>query len=148
MFAAAAAARRSLTDRRSASKIILTTAHHASDANGQKLSAVWRGTLPPDATLGIYMPGRNLAALAWGLMASGMPPDMPCVVVSNVSMPDQQMRSTTLGKLSDFESGFAPLFVLAGWPLRESSRPILGEILQEQTGQDFLALRSYREDCL
>lgn len=142
MFAAAAAARKSLTDRRSASKIILTTAHHASDANGQKLSAVWRGALPPDATLGIYMPGRDLAALAWELMASGMPPEMPCIMISNISMPDEQIRSTTLGKLSVSESGFAPLFVLAGWPLQDSAHAVVAELVQERPiRQDYRAMQ-------
>ncbi len=64
MFAAAAAARKSLTDRRSASKVILTTAHHASGSNASNGSSLWRGPLPTDATLGIYMPGRDLRALA------------------------------------------------------------------------------------
>ena len=71
MFAAAAATRKSLTDRRSASKVILTTAHHASsDSNGDR-PALWRGPLPNDATLGIYMPGRDLRALAWDMLKAG-----------------------------------------------------------------------------
>ena len=57
MFAAAAAAKKSLTDRRSASKVILTTAHHASHSDGAERPSFWRGPLPNDATLGIYMPG-------------------------------------------------------------------------------------------
>lgn len=141
MFAAAAAARKSLTDRRSASKIILTTAHHATDGSGQNRPAVWRGTLPQDATLGIYMPGRDLGALAWELMASGMPADLPCVVVSNISMADQQTQSISLGNLAEFRTGSAPLLVLAGWPLRSSSEAAIEGVIQEQPVQDFLALR-------
>ncbi len=141
MFAAAAAARKSLTDRRSASKVILTTAHHAIGGNGEHRPAVWRGALPHDATLGIYMPGRDLGALAWELMAAGMPFDLPCVVVSHISMPDQQTQSTLLGHLAELQAATAPLLVLAGWPLREASENILPEFVQEQLAQDFLLAR-------
>lgn len=141
MFAAAAAARKSLTDRRSASKIILTTAHHAADGGGQNRPAVWRGALPQDATLGIYMPGRDLGALAWDLMSSGIPADMPCVLVSNVSMPNQRIQATSLGELSDFQPGSAPLLVLAGWPLRNSSHDVIADMMQDQPAPEILAPR-------
>ena len=77
MFAAAAAARKSLTDRRSASKVILTTAHHASHSDGEDRPSFWRGPLPNDATLGIYMPGRDLRALAWDMLQAGLAADLP-----------------------------------------------------------------------
>ncbi len=141
MFAAAAAVRKSLTDRRSASKVILTTAHHAMDGSGQPRPAVWRGALPQDATLGIYMPGRDLGALAWELMATGMPFDLPCVVVSHISMPDQRTHSTLLGHLAELQPATAPLLVLAGWPLRNASENVLPEFIQEELAQDFLLAR-------
>ncbi len=133
MFAAAAAIRKSLTDRRSASKIILTTAHHAPDASGRARPSFWRGPLPNDATLGIYMPGRDLSALAWDMMASGMPTDLPCVVVSHISLPDQQMQTTSLGKLADLQPGPAPLLVLAGWTLASASDSAVVEAIQEES---------------
>ena len=136
MFAAAAAVRKSLTDRRSASKIILTTAHHAPAGNGQNNSEVWRGALPRDATLGIYMPGRDLGALAWDLMTSGMSPDLPCVVVSQISLPDQQTQAVMLGQLADLQPQTAPLLVLAGWPLRDSSEALTAGLVQEQLAQN------------
>lgn len=137
MFAAAAAARKSLTDRRSASKIILTTAHHAPHDSGHSRPAVWRGALPQDATLGIYMPGRDLGALAWDLMASGLSPDLPCVVVSHISMPDQQMQSSLLGNLGDLQPDSAPLLILAGWPLRSTSEAVIPGVIQEQSPEEF-----------
>lgn len=132
MFAAAAAARKSLTDRRSASKLILLTAHHAPQRSGTRRVPLWRGTLPNDATLGIYMPGRDLSALAWDLLVAGMPPELPCVLVSCISLPDQQVRSTTLAILASLESGAAPLLVLAGWPLGESVPVRVNDLLQAE----------------
>jgi len=135
MFAAAAAVRKSLTDRRSSSKIILTTAHHAPKEPGHQ-PTFWRGPLPHDATLGIYMPGRDLRALAWDLLAAGLPGDLPCVVISHISLPDQQAKSVLLSQLSDLAPGSAPLLVLAGWPLRERGEELMvgintSEILEE-----------------
>lgn len=117
MFAAAAAVGKSLTDRRSASKIILTTAHHAPPGDGH-VQSLWSGPLPQDATLGIYMPGRDLQRLAWEMLAEGMPPELPCVLVSSVSLPQQQVEQTVLGNLPQRQQGNAPLLVLAGWPLQ------------------------------
>ncbi len=136
MFAAAAAARKSLTDRRSASKVILTTAHHASGSNASNGSSLWRGPLPTDATLGIYMPGRDLRALAWDMLQGGMPPELPCVVMSQVSLPGEDRRTTTLGGLGDLVPGPAPLLVLAGWPL--ANRPIdaISEFARSEFSQD------------
>lgn len=142
MFAAAAAVRKTLSDRRSASKIILTTAHHAAthsgEAVGRERPSFWRGTLPNDATLGIYMPGRDLRALAWDMLAQGMPTDLPCMIVSHISLPDQQAQSTSLGQLGELAPGPAPLLVLAGWPLRQRSDNIFSDLMQMDSLQDVL----------
>jgi uroporphyrin-III C-methyltransferase/precorrin-2 dehydrogenase/sirohydrochlorin ferrochelatase len=139
MFAAAAAAKKSLTDRRSASKVILTTAHHASHSEGEERPSFWRGPLPNDATLGIYMPGRDLRALAWDMLQAGLPADLPIVVMSHVSLPDEESRSTTLAGLGELELGAAPMLILAGWPLAERSDGVVpdfvaSEILEEAVG--------------
>lgn len=132
MFAAAAAVRRSLTDRRSASKLILLTAHHAPEKRNRGRVPLWCGILPSDATLGIYMPGRDLSVLAWDLFAAGMPPELPCVLVSRISLPDQQVRSTILEKLASFEAEAAPLLVLAGWPLGDSASVRVNDLLRAE----------------
>lgn len=128
MFAAAAAVRKSLTDRRSSSKIILTTAHHAPKQPGQHQPTFWRGPLPHDATLGIYMPGRDLRALAWDMLAAGLPADLPCVVISRISLPDQSAKSVLLSQLSDLVPGPAPLLVLTGRPLQDRSEELVLEL--------------------
>jgi uroporphyrin-III C-methyltransferase len=139
MFAAAAAAKKSLTDRRNASKVILTTAHHASHSDGQERPSFWRGPLPNDATLGIYMPGRDLRALAWDMLQAGLPADLPIVVMSRVSLPDEKSRTTTLAELGDLEPGPAPMLILAGWPLAERSDSVVpdfvaAELFEEAIG--------------
>ncbi|HTU50567.1 MAG TPA: siroheme synthase CysG [Acidobacteriaceae bacterium] len=139
MFAAAAAAKKSLTDRRSASKVILTTAHHASHSEGQDRPSFWRGPLPNDATLGIYMPGRDLRALAWDMLQAGLPAELPIIVMSHVSLPDEDSRRTTLAGLGELEPGPAPMLILAGWPLTEQSDGVVpdfvaAKILEEAVG--------------
>jgi uroporphyrin-III C-methyltransferase len=138
MFAAAASARKSLTDRRSASKVILTTAHHAPHGSSADRPAVWRGALPNDATLGIYMPGRDLRVLAWDLLQAGLSADIPCVVVSHVSLPDEERRTTTLGSLGEFVPGPAPLLVLTGWPLADRPEVTVPEFAQAEFSDDAL----------
>ena len=140
MFAAAAAAKRSLTDRRSASKVILTTAHHASHGDGEDRPSFWRGTLPNDATLGIYMPGRDLRALAWDMLQAGLPTDLPILVMSHVSLPDEASRRSTLGELGDVEPGAAPMLILAGWPLAERSEGDVPDFVASELFEDAVGL--------
>lgn len=136
MFAAAAAVRKSLTDRRSASKVILTTAHHVLNAAGRGRLSFWSGPLPADATFGIYMPGRDLGALALDMLAGGMSAELPCLVMSHISLPDQRVQSTALGQLAKLTAGPAPLLVLAGWPLANASDAVIQESLQAALPQN------------
>jgi uroporphyrin-III C-methyltransferase / precorrin-2 dehydrogenase / sirohydrochlorin ferrochelatase len=140
MFAAAAAAKKSLTDRRSASKVILTTAHHASHHEGKERPSFWQGPLPNDATLGIYMPGRDLRALAWDMLKAGLPADLPMIVMSQVSLPGEESRSTTLAALGELEPGPAPMLVLAGWPLAERSDGVVPDVVVSELFEDFIGL--------
>jgi uroporphyrin-III C-methyltransferase len=111
-FAVAASLQTPLTDRTSASKLILATAHHA--AGKVELSPSWGGAFPDDATLVIYMPGRDFGALAADLMASGIPPGTPCVAVSKATTPDQHVCPTTLAGLHAAAVGPAPVLLLIG----------------------------------
>lgn len=140
MFAAAATAQKSLTDRRSASKVILTTAHHAADASGSRRPSLWRGPLPNDATLGIYMPGRDLRALAWDMLQSGLPAELPCLVMSHVSLPEEKHQAATLAELGDLEPDAAPLLVLAGWPLADQPEETISELIRAQSAGDAVLL--------
>jgi AAA domain/Tetrapyrrole (Corrin/Porphyrin) Methylases len=72
-----------LTDRKSASKLIFCTGHHAADK--ADWTPIWSGPLPEDATLVVYMPGRDLGRIAQELMTAGVRADMPCCAVSHVA---------------------------------------------------------------
>ena len=114
-FAAAAAIGRSLTDREWASRVIFSTGHHAQSHNREALPAI------EAATRVVYMPGRDMKLLAAEWMADGLPPDLPCAVVSRVAQPEQQIAHTTLGALAELEPAAAPSLLLAGWAIRERS---------------------------
>ncbi len=111
-FAVAASLKTPLTDRTSASKLILATAHHA--AGKLSLTPSWTGAFPDESTLVIYMPGRDFATLAADLVASGIAPGTPCVAVSKATTPDEQVTTTTVDTLATAEVGPAPVLLLIG----------------------------------
>jgi uroporphyrin-III C-methyltransferase len=112
VFAAGAALQLPLTDRRTASKLVLIAGHHAADKAAPL--PMWQGTLPDDATLAIYMPGRDLAGLARELRAAGVAEDMPCAAVSCAATPKQHVDAAMLSAFGDVKPGAAPLLVLVG----------------------------------
>ncbi len=114
-FAVAAALQTPLTNRDSASKLILATAHHAA---GKTDPVAWQGAFPPESTLVLYMPGRDFKMLAASLMASGVLPETPVAAVSRVSTPHQQVVSTTIAGLPTSNPGPAPLILLIGQAIR------------------------------
>lgn len=119
-FAAAAAIGCSLTSRNSTSNVIFSTGHHASSqAEDQSLHT----PLPQleDATRVVYMPGRDLRVLAQQWLDEGLPPELPCAIVSQASQPGQQIHTTTLAALGDAAPAIAPSLLIAGWALLESS---------------------------
>ncbi len=102
-----------LTDRSSASKLVLITGHHALGKDADK--AIWEGALPSDATLAVYMPGRDLEGLGRELIAAGIGADVPVAVVSNAATERQTYAAGRLVDLGGLVCGPAPLLVLAGW---------------------------------
>ncbi|MGP8253615.1 MAG: uroporphyrinogen-III C-methyltransferase [Terracidiphilus sp.] len=112
-FAAAAAIGCSLTDREWASNVIFSAGQHAQSHNKAALPAI------EDATRVVYMPGRDLTLLAAQWLAEGLPPELPCAIVSRAAQPDQSVFSTTLGELSSAPTAQAPSLLMAGWALRE-----------------------------
>ena len=118
-FAAAASLRTTLTDRTSASKVILATAHHAK--NSRELDpdpqSIWSGALPEDATLVLYMPGPDLESLAHQLISNGIAPETPVAAVSRVSSTAEHTHRATLATLRSQHCGPAPVLLLIGRPL-------------------------------
>jgi uroporphyrin-III C-methyltransferase len=110
-FAAGAALKLPLTDRKSASKLIFCTGHHAT---GKDETPLWSGPLPEDATLVVYMPGRDTARLARELADSGVAADMPCCAISHAATERQSYAASTLEDLPGMVCGAAPLLLLIG----------------------------------
>lgn len=109
-FAAAAAIKRPLTDRRSAGSVQFSAGHHAPGAQREGMAT----------TRVIYMPGRDLRGVAAQLRTEGLPGDLPCVLVSRAGQPEQQVMWTTLAELENAASLPAPAILLAGEALREA----------------------------
>ncbi len=110
-FAVAASLQTPLTDRTSASKLILATAHHAAGKPGPPL---WEGAFPAESTLVLYMPGRDFITLAASLTGSGVPPETPIAAVSKASTAEEQVTLTTLAELPKSNPGPTPLILLIG----------------------------------
>jgi uroporphyrin-III C-methyltransferase len=110
-LAAGAALGLPLTDRKSASKLIFCTGHHAT---GKDATPVWSGPLPEDATLVVYMPGRDTARIARELAAAGVAEDMPCCAISHAATTRQSVVACRLDGFAKLECGPAPLLVMVG----------------------------------
>jgi uroporphyrin-III C-methyltransferase len=122
-FAAAAALGCSLTDRRNASSVVLTTGHrapqHFRQAQPHDLPLARLG----DSTLVVYMPGRDLRLLAHKWIEQGLPRELPCAVVSCAALPGQQTQYSTLAALGDVEPLAAPSLLIAGWAVQQIFGP-------------------------
>lgn len=110
-FAAAAALRIPLTDRRFASQLVFLTAHRAADRSPEQ----WRAAASSANTIVVYMPGGHYAEeLGAELIAGGLAADTPVVAVSNASRSNQSIRSTTLGNLSSLGPVESPAILIVG----------------------------------
>ena len=106
---AAAAAGISLTDRRAASQIVIST--FSRGAEGASMDS---GAITSTTTLALYMPGRDYAEVARRLRQGGLPEDLPCVIVSNATGAAQQIRWTNLARLATEENLPAPALMIVG----------------------------------
>ncbi len=105
-----------LTDRASASKLLFVTGHHAAEKGDT--APIWTGPLPADATLVVYMPGRDLGRLRRELLAAGLGASVPCAAVSQAATPHQEHVAGQLDQLATLPCGPAPLLVLVGEAVR------------------------------
>lgn len=119
-IAAAASLGMSLTDRRTASRLLIASAHHASEKPGgtsTQSKPDWSGLSRGDTTLMIYMPGHGIANLRDELLAAGLTADTPAIIVSNVTTRRQRHRHTTLAQIAHGAQLEAPSVLLIGWAL-------------------------------
>jgi uroporphyrin-III C-methyltransferase len=108
-FAAAAAVKISLTDRRVASNVLFTTFSRSAD--GRTLAAF---SLHPETTVVIYMPGPHYNEVSQWLLDAGLVPDLPCQVISKASQRDQSSLLSTVAGLATLAPLPAPALVLVG----------------------------------
>ena len=121
-MAAAASLGVSLTDRRLSSRVVFASAHRASASqSGGAESTDWRGLAREDATLVIYMPGRDVAHLQRELLNAGLAPDTPAIIVSRASTPSQREHRATLSTLVSSPSFDAPSILLIGRAVAHTS---------------------------
>jgi uroporphyrin-III C-methyltransferase len=106
---AAAAAGISLTDRRVASQVLITTFSRGSNANAMDWASVTSTT-----TLAVYMPGPDYAEISAWLQEGGLPVDLPCVIVSKASGSEQQVRWSNIAALAREEKLPAPALLIVG----------------------------------
>jgi uroporphyrin-III C-methyltransferase len=113
---AAAAAGISLTDRRAASQVVISTFSRGTEGAPMDFSAITSTT-----TLALYMPGPDYAEVARRLLEGGLPEDLPCVIVSNATGAGQQIRWTCVAQLAHEEKLPAPALMIVG---RVASRKV------------------------
>ncbi len=108
-LAAAAALACPLTSREASSAVVMLSGHRSEEGR----SLVVPGGFA-EATLAIYMPGSDYAALARDLAEHGIPDGTACAVVSQCSLPGQQLIRLTVGELPTHSALPAPALVLVG----------------------------------
>jgi uroporphyrin-III C-methyltransferase len=106
---AAAASGISLTDRRAASQVVISTFSRGTEGGSMDWGAITSAT-----TLALYMPGPDYAEVAHRLREGGLPGDLPCVIVSNATRAEQQIRWTSVGRLAKEEKLPTPALLIVG----------------------------------
>jgi uroporphyrin-III C-methyltransferase len=109
----------SLTDRRKSARIVIVSGHRARASDPRKKND-WRSLAHEDATLIVYMPGRDLTALRNELLEAGLSADTPTAIVSRASSPQQREWLTTLGNLNSLPAVESPSLLLIGRPLAQA----------------------------
>lgn len=127
---AAAAAGISLTDRRVASQVLLTTFSRGPDANAMD----W-GSLTPTTTLVLYMPGPDYAEVSRRLEDAGLPGDLPCVIVSGATGSQQEARWSSVSALATEEKLPAPALMIVGRVAARQVQELGDEFRQNQHNQ-------------
>src|SRR6266702_8411682 len=86
-----------LTHREIASTLVLVTG--SSKHSGH--IANWPDRLPSNATVVVYMPGHDFAALQQRLLAAGVAAQTPCAIISGATTESEQVHVTTVAELSN-----------------------------------------------
>ena len=111
---AAAGNRIPLTHREIASTLVLITGSSKQSGN----TANWPDRLPANATVVVYMPGHDFAALQQRLLSSGIAPQTPCAIVSGATTEAEQIHVTSVAHLSEAPGLVPPRLVVVGEVVR------------------------------
>jgi uroporphyrin-III C-methyltransferase len=112
--AAAASLGLSLTLRGMARRLTFVTAHARA---GETLDLDWQALADPQATLAIYMGKAAAPTVSTRLIAAGLAPDTPVVMVESASLPEERHFSTRLDLLpiaARAALGDGPAVILVG----------------------------------
>jgi uroporphyrin-III C-methyltransferase len=144
-IAAAAALGMSLTDRRTASRLLIASAHHApekADDAAMEPKQDWSGLTRGDTTLMIYMPGHGVAGLRDELLEAGLASNTPAIIVSNATTRRQRHHQTTLAEIAAGPPLEAPSVLLIGRALARCTSATNAEIaLLIEQAESILASR-------
>ena len=110
---AAAGARISLTDRRLASQVLFTTFSRGETGHLSDGGLNW-AAITPETTIAIYMPGTHYGEVAERLIENGLSRETPCVVVSQATRAEQQIRWSTIALLGNETQLPAPSLLIVG----------------------------------
>jgi len=110
---AAAGAKISLTDRRVASQVLFTTFSRGERGHFPDGELNW-AAVTPETTIAIYMPGTHYGEVADRLLENGLSPETPCLVVSQATRAEQEVRWTSIAALSGEAQLPAPSILLVG----------------------------------
>jgi uroporphyrin-III C-methyltransferase len=108
--AASAGAQIPLTDRESASAVVLLTAQQATGKGAIDIARF----AATGATLAIYMPNGRYREIAGQARAAGLSPQTPCLIVSNASCRQQEMQWTDIAGLALLSQPEVPAILIVG----------------------------------
>lgn len=123
--AAAASLQLSLTERARARRLQFITAHARNGTLPDDLD--WKALADPGATTVVYMGLRTLRPLTGKLMAEGLPPGTPAIIVERVSWEAERHVVGTLATISDLSAGaglVGPCLVVIGGALASDQPPV------------------------
>ena len=107
---AAANAQIPLTHRQVSSAVVVVTGHHAASDE----FADWPAKIPTDATVVVYMPGYNYRSTAEQLLRAGVPGTTPCAIISQATLPHEQIHVTHVEDLHTSPRLPAPTLLVVG----------------------------------
>ena len=118
--AASAQAQVPLTDRDGPSSVVFLTAQHAISRGATEITRF----VAAESTLAIYMPNGRYGEIARQVIAAGLLPQTPCLIVSNATRPNQELYWTDVAGLQFISQPAAPALLIIGTVARRHDEMI------------------------